>query len=675
MSTAIIVGHGVEDAGTAEVDAADEIDPTPIRGQWYWLSKPRKGWGHYYMDGVDGPILVCCTHLGSNYAEVVRHHGHTSWRIHADDYAKRLTHAPDASEYIERMVSECREDVRELMGQVRELTARLGVGESVGLPAGGGDTMALSTTKGDLGAYKAELIAAKEKQLPELFEAIELANKRMAAWMTAKSRPLMAEAQSMQSAIEVISARVGSVELYAGIVEQITQIADGTPADISEPIHLFQRRLYMDEECLVAYEAGGMEFANLGEFDAWLAKPINRDRILPHPRCIVTFRVRRNEKERHGDTLSDFIKINSKADQDKSTFLYIRNGERLYGLRTAVQFDSDLFPDIEQQDLTGKLWMKDDGKKIISDNRYQGLVEDDKRTIEDYKAYRKLTKKQRDEHPRNHDFWIRRPDLEAEGYEPYDQRSVYYDDAERTLQNLATKHNRLVLVLQGLLDRSLVLHPHPEWKLWSAEGFAAALRLVYDNGRTIVSGPAPDFDAYHEHCNRSIKAGSVVAGAHVPWMEKMAEVESDRLDRRGVSYREITRHTPWGNPGPGWIARVSHVSRDRKTATFEWMRQRAKPEWVPCKDKPGYVEKSWDRKLKTTFTCDTSLLFNLDAYQPGDFHRFFDDARTRADYLQWAPLLLVGEDYKAGKRKPDRDADEKPARTETVDDESDMETE
>lgn len=41
---------------------------------------------------------------------------------------------------------------------------------------------------------------------------------------------------------------------------------------------------------------------------------------------------------------------------------------------------------------------------------------------------------------------------------------------------------------------------------------------------------------------------------------------------------------------------------------------------------------------------------NIDAYTSGDFRLFFNDPRTRADYLQWAPLLLEAEEYHAGNR-------------------------
>ena len=42
---------------------------------------------------------------------------------------------------------------------------------------------------------------------------------------------------------------------------------------------------------------------------------------------------------------------------------------------------------------------------------------------------------------------------------------------------------------------------------------------------------------------------------------------------------------------------------------------------------------------------------SVDAYKPGDFKISFNDPRTRADYVKWAPFLLAAEDYHAGKRK------------------------
>lgn len=43
--------------------------------------------------------------------------------------------------------------------------------------------------------------------------------------------------------------------------------------------------------------------------------------------------------------------------------------------------------------------------------------------------------------------------------------------------------------------------------------------------------------------------------------------------------------------------------------------------------------------------CPAEHLTCVDAYTPGDFRMFFEDPRTRADYLRWAPILLACEDW------------------------------
>lgn len=56
-------------------------------------------------------------------------------------------------------------------------------------------------------------------------------------------------------------------------------------------------------------------------------------------------------------------------------------------------------------------------------------------------------------------------------------------------------------------------------------------------------------------------------------------------------------------------------------------------------------------RIACSITVPTSKLLNVSAYKPGDFKQFFNDPRTRAEYLQWAPMLLTAEEYCAGNRE------------------------
>jgi hypothetical protein len=55
------------------------------------------------------------------------------------------------------------------------------------------------------------------------------------------------------------------------------------------------------------------------------------------------------------------------------------------------------------------------------------------------------------------------------------------------------------------------------------------------------------------------------------------------------------------------------------------------------------------KPIKESVSVPVGVLLNVEAYTLGDYHQFFDDPRTRCEYLQWAPLLLAAEDFHAGK--------------------------
>jgi hypothetical protein len=624
-------------------------------GQWYWVDNRKNG----ERDGESNRWLGCVTEIGSNYVEITGPSEKYSssqrcTRVHLKDFERVLTLEPNAEMFIRDKVEHFRLQTEKLMDEVKQLTAGLAITPRNALDSGDTDaTQALSTRnrQQDIGDYKKALIKAKEKQLPKLFEQLRDNNELMASWMSAAVIPLEAEAHQLEGLQDQIGGRIFNVELYAGLVEEVKCIKEGEPAAITERVRLFQRRCYMDEECLANYETGGMEFKDLRAFDKWFVKPENLSRLLPFQRCVVAFQVRRFTKEREaaGD-LRSFIKMMHLEKADKFTFLYIRNGERVYRLSTEIEFDARLFPDQNLNLLEGKVYAKMWGgqkvEDVIDESRYLGMVEDYENARKCQAAAIKRLK--RDKVPRK-DWWeddeyenfgIRN---HADGYIEWSPDSVYYDDVAAHIQKEIDKHNRLVLILQGLFDRSEVFHPHPPLQLWSHEGFTQALGLIYDDSRALVSGDRPDFEAYRAQLNKSLKKGSITVGQQDYWLRYEAEKENRRrrndwrLSARDRDY-ECTRYQPYGNPGPGNVAKV--VEFGKRGATFLWKR-----------DRQGQRYRGQSDEINCVIRVPPAELLNVSAYTPGDFKLFYADPRTRADYLQWAPLLLEAEEYWAGNRK------------------------
>jgi hypothetical protein len=622
-----------------EVPCADQVGgeqpDTPKVGRWYWVKNGEQG----------GASLACVTKLGSNYVEVTYVENEATQRLHNDIFWSVCEFVEEPEALLRGNAEKCRRELDGLMEEVKLLTSKLGVAPSPELGTGGEVAALALRTAEPTETYKTALVRAKDETLPELFEKIKGKSEEYKSWLAAQVIPMKAEASKLKPAIQRVEDRIFSVELYAGLCEEVERIKDGDPAELTEPVHLFQRRLYMDEECLANYRTGGMEFRDLRAFDRWLCRKDNLERVLPFPRAVVAFRVRRHDKEREFVNLSDFIRIMDLKELDKLTFLYIRNGAQVYRLSTKLDFGEKLFPDVDHPILSageGKLYAKGHGDdfKVIGENEYQALVEQDERAEREYK--RKV--KEEEKKPKAERMWIPSfsyHDRAAPEYEPFTKESVYYDDIARRIARQMEHHNRIVLVLQGLLDRSPALHPHPPWRIYAPDGFAQALRLHRDSDRVLVAGDKPDFEAYRARVNTLIAVGTVTVGQEVAWERFEAKKENARRDAdyrwRRTEYRP-DRFRPEGDPGPGRFARVARLDKEGR-AHFRWTKERRHRAYAPAEGPP----------VGRTYGCKLERLFNVDGYQAGDYKQFFADPRTRAEYLRWAPLLLSAEEYKAGR--------------------------
>lgn len=634
---------------TGSVIVEDRVGNVGI-GQWYWVQSDKAEW------------LGCVVQVGSNYVELQEpsdpKHGFRSIRVHLDDFFKALRFEPNAQEVIKERINFYQHLSSKYLDEVKAVTARLGVSAQTALDQNNGQCQAMATlsSQPDVKTYEAALLQAKNKDLPELFAAIEDANRQLARWMSAETLPLQAEAHGLKSTLKEIDNRIFNVSLYAGLTEKVVQCCDGEPAAFMEKLHVMQRRLYMDEECLLNYKRGGMEFSDISEFDQWLSLSENRDRILPFPRCMVAMQVRRKVKDREADNiLSVFININLKA-LDKVTFLYIRNGDRVYRLNCDLDFSELIFPDKAMFDPSEPAMVRmfaDRVEKMITLREFNALVVEQSEKDARIKQWEKDNPKEQWEatHPGTNWSWGN-PNRRLSGsfnpdeWEPLDKSNVYYDECMKEISDKIKQYNRIALIIQGLFDRSEALHPHPPVKTWTPEGFTAAVELVYDGSVALYHGEQPDFEAYRIKCNSSLNADSVVIGQDHYWQTEEAKKECRRRERdwrhNNSDYRpELFK--PLGNPGPGYLAKMAVWKPRTHQAIFSWNRERLTDS---C-----YAGKRYGDPIRTTITVPADELFNVSAYKSGDYKQFFQDPRTRADYLKWAPILLTAEEFCAGNAK------------------------
>lgn len=616
----------------------------PDLGQWYWVTSTRRAWDEEKDERGEEESYEwfgCVTKVGSNFVQLEEphseRHGFERVRVHTDEIDDRLRLEPNPRAVIEEEVGAARDEVRKLMGKVQKITERLGVSEQPALEAPGNGTgreLAKLSGTDNVKTYKRALVRAKEKQLPELFDAIKEASDDLATWMAAETLPLKAEADRMKGCIARVDDRIFNVSLYAGLIEDVATVRDGSPAGYAEKLHIMQRRLYMDEECLANYRHGGMSINRIGDFDRWLLKPENLARILPTPRCIAAFRVRRDTRPADPYGESPTLVAFRLDDEDMKTFLYIRNGEQVHRLACDLEFGAMIFPDQKMFDPSEPMMIRtftDSVEEMVTLREYEAGKAEDERKFKEWAEAHPDKDEYWNPHSRGHysdDFYT---------WRPLDSSNVYFDEAMEEIGNRIKNYNRIALIIQGLYDRSTILHPHAPAKLWDAENFEQLITLVYDASNTLYHGEPPDFEAYRAECNSSFAAGCMAIGADDYWAEREAVKECARRDRswRHSESSRPERFRPYGDDGPGYLAKVVEWKPRARRAVFTWTRERQRTRrWGESND-----------PLPCRLSVPEARLFNASAYKLGDYKRFFTDSRTRAKYLQWAPMLLAAEEY------------------------------
>jgi hypothetical protein len=322
-------------------------------------------------------------------------------------------------------------------------------------------------------------------------------------------------------------------------------------------------------------------------------------------------------------------------------------------VNTEIEFGEMLFPDdiaALSEPVMVRLFVNR-VEEIITVREYEDRILEKTRIKADYEQWKRDNpenewrakpenndKQWEYENPFSHQ--LRFNHFHANEWYPSDDSTSKHDLIQNHIADEVKKYNRIVLILQGLLDRSELLHPHPPIQLSRQEDFDKYISLHYDANRVLTFGDAPDFEEYRNRCNLQITKDSVFVGQQAVWIQKEAERENARRDNS--RYRDHIGHCnyylPEGNKGPGVLARADTIHPRSKKARFRWLRE-------------GLSESNYGYLLPATITVPFDLLLNVSAYKKGDYKRFFEDPRSRKKYLKWAPYLLAAEDYACGKKR------------------------
>lgn len=175
-------------------------------------------------------------------------------------------------------------------------------------------------------------------------QSLEEAAAKYEAELRAKLNAQLAEMREAMAPLKAQIARmketVWTVNLYLGTDEQIEQLRDGEPAPDGTPITIRQLVLAMDEESLIAAEEGGIDAQRVTDFSAWLlADPRRLEQVMPDPKGVVVLVPTRQSRD-YGS-----VAANMQMDAANSEpHWLIRNGDKLYLLKTDFKVTNRLLP-------------------------------------------------------------------------------------------------------------------------------------------------------------------------------------------------------------------------------------------------------------------------------------------------------------------------------------------
>ena len=573
-------------------------------GDFYWIKFEDEKWdGDKKVKIGEHETLMCIEMIGSNYVgfTIYKSEYANDVRVHFDEFEANCRYEPDWRKILNDRMEDARKAIRDKTQElIREgqktclLPAELEQGASTEP-----QTLLPAVVSGDPKRYKKDLVKL-QKNLPEISKQIEKLGEDLAVAAKNVSLPDLVRLNSIKEALGLVEDRIFTIELYCGLLETVEKIADGEPAPIETPIVIRQQMLYMDEETLFDYESGGMDFKKIEKFDEWVVKSDNLNRILPEQRGIVALRVRRERKD-YGEAqdIATAWAHFQWSEANKQTYLLIRNGQNVYRIASDLDFSPRLIP------------MKDEIGK--------------------------------DQFRKEENFWDRDKDKPVEYVT---QDSVNFDDHMKKAEALIRQYNRIVILIQGLLDRSKVFHPHSSINLRSHKDMERWLVLIRDEEMGLPNNKV-NFEDYQKQVNSTLEVGKWVY-IDSAYDERYKNGENPNYS--GRRFQEPPKRG-WNTNSMPRLRRVDAMKRDGSEVQVSWQKGRLakakQGKWIDSDTRPGWGHYEYD--YTTERMCHewipVNRIFNVSDYNPGDYKMFLCDRALRGKYLKWAKYLLTAEDW------------------------------
>jgi hypothetical protein len=424
---------------------------------------------------------------------------------------------------------------------------------------------------------------------------------RIEAILKQQAAELEAKLGNLKNLVGKAEEAIWTLNLYLGKDEQIVQIKKGKSAPKDTKITVRQRVLYADEECALADDEGGIDASSIKEFDEWLKIPANRQQVFPEAKGVIAFKPRRKKKKYESETALDMWSAAKEDVKNKKTYFLIANGENLYRICTELEVSERLIP-----------------------------VEDEYSELFFRMEYNSTTRE-------------------------YEKEPIYPGDAKymRCLEQadeIKRHYLRILLFLQGLLDRTAVLAPlpAPRLNLLNRQVYLDHLTFITD-GEKLLGDGRPSFKDWLQTINSKLDIGHRVMGTFTSWDSEFRSHgehgRNDRLSPHGAeSPDDATLYTVLGTHERGWFFRYKRTETIYRSGYGRGWKRR---EHGPAK-----------RQASCAISPNDSFILNFDDAEVPDMLFYLGDRTNRQHYAVMHPILKKAiqlKDLEAKEEKPFRE--------------------
>lgn len=455
-----------------------------------------------------------------------------------------------------------------------------------------------SQQRAELARQQIKLESDLARQRAELDEA----RQKMEAEFRAKKAELDAKLKPLRAELARMEEIGQTVDLYLGRGEHVEIVRDGKPADASEPIVIRQSVLAMSEEAAILLDGEegyeGIDYTNVDTFIDWLQAPENLDRLLPEPKCVVVL-----VPTREASTAENIWEAMHKNAKNRQSYWFMRNGERVTLMRTdTITVGDRLVP------------KRDEFVSYFADRFGRTMT------------------------PGSPE-WVK-----AE------------EDADARRRHFM----KLMLTLQGIVDRTSTWHPLP------ANGVNLMSVASQDNGQVrivneldlILTDGRESFKEWRQRLNSQLRPGHRVIGN---WDSR--EFGWANQYERSSYYKHSRIYPPTASRPDSKTLHTIEGMRDGMLVIRYERTDKVYKRNVPVPDKPGYVYTSEmpvtpsQRASCLIDTTDTWVL-PFDLATVDDLTYYLNSREARTDFLSMVPVVraaLTAKRAEAEAEAPFRD--------------------